>query len=61
MSIGNPTIIAVTPHGPPNSQLRAVNNFRERERKIEPRKNLPGMGVEELICLAAFIGDDDLH
>ena len=57
MSIGNPIIIAVTPHGPPNSHL--VNRFSCGEKK--KRENLPRVGVEEFVSLAAFIGDSSLR
>jgi hypothetical protein len=58
MSIGNPIIIAVTPHGPPNSHLESGQLWKENK---EPRENLPRMGVEKLISLAAFISDSDFR
>jgi hypothetical protein len=56
MRIGKPIIIAVTPHGPPNSHLgnNVVDEFLEVE-----AKHGPVMRVEEFICLAAFIGNGD--
>jgi len=61
MSIGNPTIIAVTPHGPPNSHLENGQRAQLGRKKKKLRENLPRMGVEEFINLAAFIGDGDLR
>jgi hypothetical protein len=56
MSIGNPTIIAVTPHGPPNSHLLTPSQYVSW-RKLSKRNESPCVTVENFIGLAPFIGD----